>query len=158
MQKYTWIYILADTLTKAQRQQLEVAFSNFLNKWTSHGRSIAGKIWIPYNRFVVIQANSDEDRPSGCSIDDMKRSVEKLLQELSFAWLDASYIAYKDEVSDIQVVHFQEIEKWVQMGKLSPNTIIFDNSLDQTDDLEKWERPMAKTWMRRFLSNDALVE
>ncbi len=151
MQQYTWIYTLAEPVDKAKRQDLEKAFEMFLNKWQSHGRSVAGRIWIPYNRFVFIQANSGEDRPSGCSIDSLKHSVADILKHYHLPWLEAAYISYKDEGGNIHSIHFNEIEELIEQGKIHSDTIVFDHSLSNSDDLDRWEVPLSQTWMKRYL-------
>ncbi len=158
MQQYTWIYTLADVVDKSQRQNLEKSFATFLNKWQSHGDAVVGRIWIPYNRFVVIQANSNEERPSGCSIDSLKHTVGKIMEDFGIHWLDASYVSYKDGDGNIHSIHFNEMEKLVQQGHIGPQTKVFDHSLGHSDDLDKWEVPLINTWMKRYLPSNTLME
>ena len=155
MQRYTWIYSLSQPIDDAQTAYLQQAFGAFLGKWNSHGSPIAGEITLAYERFVIIQANPGEDRPSGCSIDSLKRTVEGILQQKGLSWVEASEVFYKVG-EEIRSIDFRELASKIQQGILGPETIVFDHTLSQSDDLSKWEVPLKDTWMKRFLPKESL--
>jgi len=156
MQRYTWIYSLASPLAKDQCTQLAQAFEAFLNQWQSHGTPVAGQIYLAHDHFVIIQANPNEDRPSGCSIDSLKKTVEQILQQHGLNWVDASHIFYQRTNGTIGSVHFQELSAQIEQGTLTADTVVFDHSLGQSDDLSQWEVPLKATWMKRFLPKGAV--
>ena len=150
MQRYTWFYTLAETLTESEEQTLKAAFDAFTNQWKSHGQPIQGLIKMRYKRFVIVQSDQGDDRPSGCSIDNMKRNVANILEKHQHNTLDAAWVSFK-EGDQIRSVHFRDIPSLVKEGVLKPDTTVFDHSLSQSDDLSKWEVPMSVTWLSRFL-------
>ncbi len=150
MQSSTWIYSLANDIDDTKADQLRSDFDKFTQVWNSHGTPVDGLVRIYYHRFIVIQADPKVVRPSGCSIDSLKHAVARILSEHQLECLDAAYVFYKVG-EEINAVHFQKIPQLVADGTLAARTIVFDHSLNQSDDLSKWEMPMEETWLRRFL-------
>ncbi|RMG16901.1 MAG: hypothetical protein D6730_24595 [Bacteroidetes bacterium] len=152
MQAYTWIYSLNTPLDEANAQALQADFDQFTSQWKSHGTPVDGLIRLAHGRFVIIQADPAVPRPSGCSIDSLKRAVAQILQHHGLESLDAAYIGYRDAQGHIQFVHFKQLPQLIAKGEIGPDTLVFDHSLDQSDDLSKWEVPLRQSWMSRYLS------
>ena len=152
MQQYTWFFTLPAPLTATAREALSRDFAAFTAQWKSHGTPVQGLIEIRYDRFVVAQANPDDARPSGCSIDSLKRGIAHILERHGMQWLDAGYVAYRDAAGHVQLTHFSQLDALVAGGTLRADTIVFDHSLGQSDDLTQWEVPLKQTWLKRYLT------
>ena len=155
MQEYTWFYSLKEMPDAAAAARMQAGFDAFLANWKSHGTPVDGLIRFVYNRFIIIQSDPGQGRPSGCSIDSLRRGVEQVLSDCGVEWLDASHIFYRDAQGEIRYAHFSQIKSLVAEGGLHEGAIVFDHSLGQSDDLDQWEKPMAQTWMRRHLPRHA---
>lgn len=153
MQLYTWFFPLAQPVGEAQKALLQADLDGFAAQWESHGTPVEGLITLRYDRFVVIQANPGDSRPSGCSIDSLKRGVEAILNGHQLQWLDPAWVFYREGTDQIQAVKFNQIPALLEEGKISPETIVFDNTLNQSDDLSRWEVPLQDTWLRRYLTS-----
>jgi len=153
MQQYTWIYSLNETLSAAQNEALLAQFQAFAQNWKSHGTPVEGTVTIHYQRFIIVQADMSSERPSGCSIDSMRRTVENTLKEQGIFYTDAAQIYYRNAQNEITSVHFREVSTLLEKGEMNENTIIFDSTLSNSDDLSKWEVPLGQTWLKRFLKN-----
>lgn len=152
MQSHTWFFSLKDELSKEQLEALQVDFDRFTAQWKTHGKPVDGLIRLRHKRFVIAQANPGDDRPSGCSIDSLRRGIGEILQKHQLKTLDNGYVFFVDEEGNVQEVHFRELPQYIKGGRLGANTVVLDHSLSQTDDLEKWEVPLQSTWLKRFLS------
>ena len=155
MQSYTWFFSLENALTAEQEAQLQADFKQFTDQWQSHGTPVDGLIRIRYNRFVIVQANPAEARPSGCSIDSLRRGVEQILAQRGYRHMEPMWVFFRDTEGEIQRAHFQQMGSLLAEGKISAQTPVFDHSLSHSDDLNLWERPLAETWMKRFLPQEA---
>lgn len=151
MQSYTWFYSLPNSLTESQEQALKVDFETFLHQWKSHGTPVEGMIQLKHRQFVIIQSNPADSRPSGCSIDSLKRAIEQILSRHGLQWVDASNVFYIDKTGEIQRVNFRELPQLIEAKTIGPDTIVLDHTLSQSDDLSLWERPLSQTWMKRYL-------
>lgn len=155
MQRYTWFFTLADTLDAAAEAALEADFGRFAAQWQSHGTPVDGLIRIRHGRFVIAQANPADGRPSGCSIDSLKRGISQILQQHQLQTLDNAYISYQTADETVAIAHFKQIPALVSEGTLGPDTQVFDHTLSQSDDLHKWEVSLKDSWLARFLPKQA---
>ena len=156
MQLYTWIFSLAESLSDDQKAQLEQRFASYLTKWNSHGRPLKALILVRHHRFVIVQADPTENRPSGCSIDSLKRAVTQILEAEGLKSVDASRIHYKGRSGEIFSLDFRDLPKAIQAGELTGESLVFDHSLGQSDDLSRWEVSLQDSWMKRFLPKTSL--
>ncbi|MEZ4828959.1 MAG: hypothetical protein R3C61_22135 [Bacteroidia bacterium] len=150
MQQYTWFFSLRQPLSSEKKEAVEHSFARFLSQWKTHGTPVDGMISLKYDQFVIVQADPAVNRPSGCSIDSLKRAISTILQQEQLEWLDAGMVFYRRTGGEIQSVNFREIPALVKSGEITPETIVFDNSLDQSDDLSKWEVAVKHTWLNRY--------
>jgi hypothetical protein len=155
MQQYTWFYSFEKPFSESIEKELSSAFTQFLQNWKSHGKDIYGSIRIAHRQFVIIQTDDNKERPSGCSIDSMKSATERILQGAGLDWTDAGRIFFRTSSGEIGSTDFRELDKLIQIGTLHADTIVFDHSLGQTDDLSRWEIPLKESWMARFLPETA---
>ncbi|MDP5170302.1 MAG: hypothetical protein NWR72_08645 [Bacteroidia bacterium] len=154
MQQYTWIFSLLTPVGTSTAEQMTQAFEAFQAQWKTHGTPVQGLIKLHHNQFVVIQAKNDDSRPSGCSIDSLRRAVTSILEQHRLPWAEGGEIFFRNASGDIQMVHFQQIKALVADGTLNEDSIVFDHSLSNSDDLSLWEVPLADTWMKRFLPSE----
>jgi hypothetical protein len=152
MQQYTWFYSLKDELSPEKEAELQQEFKTFTDQWETHGKSVDGLIQIKYGRFVIAQASPEDARPSGCSIDSLRRGIDQILSTRGYKTLDNGYVFFKDETGEIQEVHFRELPQYIDGGRLKAETPVLDHSLSQSDDLSLWERPLQATWLKRYLN------
>lgn len=151
MQRYTWFFTLTNELDTAAESALAANFARFAAQWQSHGTPVEGLIRIRHGRFVIAQANPADNRPSGCSIDSLKRGITQILQQHQLSTLDNAYISYQTPTGAVAIAHFQQIPALVAAGTLGADTLVFDHTLSQSDDLQKWEVLLKDSWLARFL-------
>ena len=109
MQSYTWFFSLENALTSEQESQLQADFKQFTDQWQSHGTPVDGLIRIRHSRFVIVQANPAEARPSGCSIDSLRRGVEQILAQRGYRHMEPMWVFFRDAQGEIQRAHFQQM-------------------------------------------------
>jgi len=151
MQEQTWFYSLGKILSETEEAKLQMLLQTFFQNWLSHGTPVKGNFTIRYHRFVIVQANSEMTKPSGCSIDSMRNAVEGCIAKVGANLVDASYVFYRNTHNEICSLHFSKLKEAFDKGLLTSKTIVFDHSLNWSDDLEKWEVPLENTWLKRYL-------
>ena len=152
MQKYTWIFSLQDRLTPEAKEQLQKVLYLFTSQWKSHGTPVEGLIQIKRDQFVIAQADPSVARPSGCSIDSLRRGVDQILKNHGLPTFEPAFVGYENASGETAFVDFRHVSQYVKEGKLTSETTIFDNTLSQSDDLHLWEKPMKDTWLKRYLA------
>ncbi|MDX2284324.1 MAG: hypothetical protein NW241_09185 [Bacteroidia bacterium] len=155
MQQYTWIYSLGQPLDTAAESRLRAGLEAFVQRWKTHGEPVRGAFDVRHGRFVLVQADPQDHRPSGCSIDSMRKAVEETLRAQDLSVLDPGILFYRDAEGAICQLHHRELKSAIETGLLHAGTPVFDHTLGQSDDLSRWEVPLSSTWMARFLKPEA---
>jgi hypothetical protein len=155
MQQYTWIYSLGQPLDAAAESRLRAGLEAFIQRWKTHGDPVRGAFDVRHGRFVIVQADPQDLRPSGCSIDSMRKAVEETLRAQGLEALDPGVLFYRDGSGAICQLHHRGLKQALETGLLHAATPVFDHTLGQSDDLSRWEVPLSATWMARFLKPEA---
>ena len=88
---------------------------------------------------------------SGCSIDSSVRFVKELENELNLDLMNKMNVTFKDEnrIFSVKLINFQQL---VKQGRVTPETIVFNNMVSSKSDFESnWEIPAKDSWHKRFL-------
>ncbi len=118
-------------------------------EWKSHGAPVPGEAEIKYDRFIVIRATPGTT--SGCSIDSMNHGVDEILAKNGGELLANNFIYYRNDAGALDYVDFREVKASIESGAMHAGTIIFDSTLGQANDLERWEVKLADSWLARFM-------
>ncbi|MEL6132300.1 MAG: hypothetical protein AAFR59_02930 [Bacteroidota bacterium] len=151
MQQYTWIFSLRAPLNPDAKAELQKDLDTFTGQWKSHGTPVEGLIQVKRDQFIIVQADPSVSRPSGCSIDSLRRGVDQILKHHGLEVLTPASVGYEGGGGEVTFVDFREIPQYVKEGKLHAQTRVFDNTLSQSDDLALWEQPLEATWLKRYL-------
>src|SRR5207253_8595983 len=73
-----WIFAADRTLSAAESSELLAALDTYLATWKAHGAPVQAGRELRYDQFLIIAADPQVTAPSGCSIDDMTRTMKAL--------------------------------------------------------------------------------
>jgi len=141
-----WIYQADRSLTDAESKYVLDTLEGFTSEWKAHGKSLAAKAEIRYDRFIIIMVDDRVAPPTGCSIDKSVHLLKEIERELGVALFDRMQIAYRDN-GVIHVVPRAEFEKLLAQGDITHQTVVFNNLVATYPELEtNWEVPMSESW------------
>lgn len=146
--QHTWIFQLETPLNNEQTGQIQTGLNQLMESWKSHGAPVPGQAEIRHQQFVLVQAEPGAN--SGCSIDSMTHGVEGILGTAGVAILPNNFITFRNAVGEVDKVDFREVKSAIADGVLSPETTIFDASL-QEGSLDGFEKKLSESWLARFL-------
>lgn len=145
-----WVYQANRTLNQEQTSAIKQEWEQFLKTWKAHEQDLRAAVKCFYNRFWVVGVDESFHPPSGCSIDKQVHFVKFLEQKYQISLLDRSQIAFLHQ-EQIFTIPFQELEKAIQVGKITAEMQIFNNSITQKQDLEKnWLTSVENSWLKRY--------
>lgn len=147
-----WIYQANRTFSKEELTVITAKLDAFLNQWTAHGQDLEAGYEIPYNRFIVIGLNQENQSATGCSIDASVNFIQQLEQEFKVDLLDKMNVSYKQG----EYVAYKSLVDFKKMAKdkaVSKNTIVFNNLVTNVSEYKDfWEVPASESWHSRFLN------
>lgn len=145
-QSRVWIYQSDRELYDEQVKRLHEILNNFTAEWTAHNHQLKAKAEVRYNRFLILIVDESQAGASGCSIDKSVNFMKKVEQQFDIHLFDRFNFAYRDgeKVLSLPRHNFEELLK---SGKINTDTIVFNNLVQNLQQLEtKWEVPFKDSW------------
>ena len=138
-----WIYQANRSFTQEEVWEISDILENFVNKWQSHQRDVHGYGSIYYRRFIVLMADESKCDVSGCSIDSTVRLIKELEEAYQLNFFDRLKVCYKITNELVGSFPLNEINTYLEDGKLTDNTIVFNNLVATKKDFEtNWEKAL----------------
>jgi hypothetical protein len=152
-QSRVWIYQSDRELYDAEVKQLHEILNKFASEWTAHNHQLKAKAEIRYNRFLILIVDESQAGASGCSIDKSVNFIKRLEQEFGINLLDRFNLAYRQGEKVLSAPR-DEFEDLLRSGKISSNTIVYNNLVQNLEQLEtKWEVPFKESWHNQLFGN-----
>jgi hypothetical protein len=156
-QSRVWIYQSDRELYDDEVKQLHEILNKFTFEWTAHSHQLKAKAEIRYNRFLILIVDENQAGASGCSIDKSVNFIKRLEQEFGITLLDRFNLAYRVGEKVLSAPR-DEFEKLLRSGKINSNTIVYNNLVQNLEQLEtKWEVPFKDSWHNQ-LFGDLVVD
>jgi hypothetical protein len=145
-----WIFAAERPLSPSEAESLLTVVDQFLSHWKAHGVPLTVAREWRYDRFLLVGVDEASAGASGCSIDAMVRQLEQLESALGVSLLDHGPILFR-RGNAIERLTRPEFAELARQGAVSPETIVFNNTLTRVGDLRegKWEAPARASWHGR---------
>jgi hypothetical protein len=141
-----WIFAAERPLSNTEQERLLAAVDEFIDQWQAHGHALAAARELRYGQFLLLGVDESQEGASGCSIDAMTRTLGVLETQLGLELQNHAPVLYRtaDGVARTSRPAFGDRAR---SGEVTPDTIVFDNSLTRVGDLaDKWEVPARASW------------
>ncbi|QQL49647.1 ABC transporter ATPase [Mucilaginibacter ginkgonis] len=152
-QSRVWVYQANREFTVTETNEIQQYLNQFTAGWAAHGNQLAAGAEIRYNRFILLFVDETQAGASGCSIDKSVNFIKQLGERYQIDFFDRFNLAYRD-VDKIKSASRDEFEQMVKDGTITPDTIVFNNTIQNVDELRtKWEVPFKESWHARLFGN-----
>ena len=145
-----WTYVISKKLTEHELNSLIESGKNFVNSWTAHDNKLSADFEIFKNRIIVAKVNESVHNASGCSIDKLTRFIKESEAKLSIELLNRFLIAYKKD-NDVDVIPSSRVKELVEQKILTEDSIVYNSSVSNDNELTNWEQPLKSTWLNKYL-------
>ena len=150
-----WIFSASCELSNLQEEQLISELQKFLVSWNAHGEALSADCKLLRGRFLIISAEEDAVKASGCSIDGLFRTVKSIGEQLDCHLSVSSEIYFLDGSKVIALTH-DKFQQEVNQGRISESTIVFNNAVQTLGDIRSgsWQTAFKNSWhAKRFPLN-----
>ena len=148
-----WIYQSDRQLTAEQTEQIQQHLNAFTTQWTAHNNQLKAKAEVRYNRFLVLIVDETQAGASGCSIDKSVHFMQQIEQKFGINLFDRFNLAYR-EGNKVLSLPRSGFEQKLKQGEINSNTIVFNNLVQNVNELEtKWEVPFKDSWHVQLFGN-----
>ncbi|MBV7440302.1 hypothetical protein KRX57_02630 [Weeksellaceae bacterium TAE3-ERU29] len=146
-----WVFMGDRSFDENELGFIKEVFSEFMSQWNTHGAKLKADFEIINNQFIVVIADQSSIVASGCSIDSLTRYIKLIEQKINVSLTNRMLIGYEDS-GKIEVSNLLEFKGKIKSNEITPDTIIYDNSVSSLFDFrEKWCLPLKDSWAKRFL-------
>lgn len=148
-----WIYQSNRDFNAEEMVKITADLDAFVTSWQSHGSPLTSGFALLENRFIAIAVDENVAQASGCSIDKSVGIIRELEGNLHAGMLDRGALSYIDASGQIKTITFDQIKPAVLNKEILPETIVFNNNIDQLNLLaSEWKIKAENSWLNRYFS------
>tara|TARA_B100000963_G_C22097564_1_gene439213 strand:+ start:40 stop:522 length:483 start_codon:yes stop_codon:yes gene_type:complete len=151
LQSRIWVFQSNRIMAPSEQSSIDDAVKQFVQKWSTHGVHMLASHVLFHNCFVIIAADEQKQKASGCSIDSFTALFKAFGTQYNLSFFDRFSIAHK--LGDgVVISDLDDFKQLIGDGRITPDTIVFNNLIEQRQDLfKKWEVPLKESWQKRYL-------
>lgn len=143
-----WIYQSDRAFTDEEVIEIQDKLNEFNEQWNAHGSKVKSHTAVFFNRFIVLMTDGDEVEVSGCSIDSSTNFIKTLEQGYKVDLFNRQNLAFVVDDA-ILSIRLSDLNNSIQLGKITPQTMYFNNTIDTKYDLlHNWIVPIENTWLK----------
>jgi len=141
-----WIFAAERPLSPDEQDRLLGVVDEFLDQWKAHGHPLSAARELRYGQFLLVAVDESQEGASGCSIDAMTRSLSELERQLGVEIANHGPVLYRTS-DGVRRATRQTFADRVRAGEITPETVVFNNTLTRVGDLtDQWEVPARASW------------
>ena len=146
-----WIFPSSEEIDTNKKSILKERLVKFISDWTSHNKSIEASFELPYNRFIVVALNQNNQNASGCSIDSLMNLIQTFEKEFDLILLDRMNVLYRDKSREIVYLTLKDFVKLAKSKSINSSTTVFNNLvINKEEYMNLWEVPATNSWHSRY--------
>jgi len=147
-----WVYQSNKKFDSSQLEILNNSLEGFIKNWTAHNQALKASYQIRYDRFIILMVDESLAGASGCSIDASVHFMEKLEKLCGIDLFDRMLFAFESE-KEVVCLGKKEFESALQMGRITRETIVFNNLVRTKSELDSmWRVPLKESWFGNYFA------
>ena len=133
-----WVYSSDRFLSGTEEEFANEQLTAFIAQWAAHGTDLFAEFKIIDHNFIVIVADENKVKASGCSIDSSVRFIKDLGKELGINFFNRlSVLIEKD--GEYKRIHFSDLSSF-------PDWNLYNTMAKNLSDLRgSWKSPISKS-------------
>lgn len=152
-----WIYIADRQLNVQEVEELKGKIESFLPRWRSEGKEFKSAYELKENQILVVGGETEGFAFSGCTMDALKKTVEKWDEALKVNFVAVPKFCYRT-TKGIECKNQAGFKADVVAGKLDENAIVFDNTIQNMGVYRKGiEFKVTECWHNRIFKQAVAI-
>ena len=136
-----WLYACEKALTQSQQDYILNIISEELKGWNAHQQPLTAGVTILENHFIVVGLDENKNEASGCSIDNLQNTIQKIEKVLTISLMNRLNVFCKIEDQILCIPSFK-------LGSVADNkdTLFYDLTILTKSDLNTYLKPISEGW------------
>ena len=140
-----WLYASEKALTQSQQDYILNIISEELKGWNAHQQPLTAGVTILENHFIVVALDESKNGASGCSIDTLQKTIQKIEKEFSISLMNRLNVFCKIEDEILSMPSFK-------LGSLADkDTLFYDLTILTKNDLNTYLKPISEGWCAHLI-------
>ena len=135
-----WVYASEEALTQSQQDYILNIISEELKGWNAHQQPLTAGVSILENHFIVVGLDENKNRASGCSIDTLQNTIQKIEKELTLSLMNRLNVFCKIEDEILCIPSFK------LASVADKYTLFYDLTILTKSDLNTYLKPISEGW------------
>jgi hypothetical protein len=146
-----WVYPSSRKFYPTEIEEIEQKIKTFVENWKADDENFKASYQFLHNRFIIFVADVSETTITNLDIDASVSFILELQETYKVELLDKMNACFK-QGEFVQYKELKDFKKLVKNKAVTGKTIIFDNLINNKEDLENfWEISIENSWYNRFL-------
>lgn len=146
-----WVYPSSRKFYPTEIEEIEQKIKTFVENWKAGDENFKASYRFLYHRFIIFVADVSETTITNADIDASVSFILALQETYKIELLDKMNACFK-QGEFVQYKELKDFKKLVKNKAVTGKTIIFDNLVNNKEDLENfWEISIENSWYNRFL-------
>lgn len=146
-----WVYPSDRKFYSTEIDEIEKKIKKFAENWKLEDENFKVSYRFLYNRFIILVADDSETTLTNADIDTSVSFILQLQETYKVNLLDKMNVCFK-QGEYLQYKELKDFKKLVKNKAVTAKTIIFDNLINNKEDLENyWEITIEDSWYNRYL-------
>ena len=146
-----WVYPSSRKFYPTEIEEIEQKIKIFVKNWKADDENFKASYQFLHNRFIIFVADVSETTITNLDIDASVSFILELQETYKVELLDKMNACFK-QGEFVQYKELKDFKKLVKNKAVTGKTIIFDNLINNKEDLENfWEISIENSWYNRFL-------
>ena len=140
-----WLYSSENPLSKVHQNYILNIISEDLKVWNAHKQPLTAGVTILENHFIVIALDETKNLASGCSIDKLQESIQKIEKSLSIPLMNRLNVFCEIDGLIVCVPSFK-------LGSIAnSDTPFYDLTILTKSDLNNYLKPIYQGWCAHLI-------
>ena len=135
-----WLYAAENALSKGQQDYILKVISDALKGWNAHKQPLTAGVTILENHFIVVALDENKNGASGCSIDTLQNTIQKIEKELTFSLMNRLNVFCKIENEILCIPSFK------LASLVDKDTLFYDLTILTKSDLNTYLKKISEGW------------
>ena len=135
-----WLYAAENALSKDKQNYILNVISEDLKGWNAHQQPLTAGVTILENHFIIIALDESKNGASGCSIDTLQNTIQRIEKELSITLMNRLNVFCEINGEIVCIPSFK-------LGSTAKaNTYFYDLTILKKSDLNTYLKPISEGW------------
>jgi hypothetical protein len=147
-----WIYQSNKQIDDITAEKISNDVKQFVAGWTAHSEKVIADGAVLFNYFVVLVADENAVKVSGCSIDSSVHFIQILQEKYGLNFFDRFYTVYADG-TEIKGADKDTFRQLLDEGNINSETPVFNTLIQTLEQLQhNWMLPLKQSWHKRVFN------